>query len=94
LPASSKLAARTIKPQLLQRPATAASICSCHCDGPGPGPYCTCPDSMQCEFLIEDLHLGSSEYAGSYCIPKGTAYDASAPHTECVEPICGAKHPH
>jgi len=60
-----------VAPQLVTRPADVASICSCQCAGSGPGPYCTCPENMQCEHLVEGV-IGS---AGSYCIPKGTAYD-------------------
>ena len=86
-----------VDPQLVQRQAAIAAICSCHCDGPGPGPYCTCPESMQCEHLVDDLHLGSPDFSGlsgSYCIPKGTAYQSNAAQTECVEPNCGVKHPY
>lgn len=94
VPGSDDAVSVAVKPQLVERQAAIASICSCQCDGPGPGPYCTCPESMQCEHLIDDLGLGSPNLAGSYCIPKGTAYDPGAPRTECVEPNCGAKHPY
>jgi len=83
-----------VKPQLVERQAAIASICSCQCAGPGPGPYCTCPEAMQCEHLVDDLGLGFPELSGSYCIPKGTAFDPSASRTECVEPNCGVEHPY
>lgn len=82
-----------VKPQLVERQAAVASICSCQCAGTGPGPYCTCPESMQCEHLVDDLHLASNGLAGSYCIPKGSEYYADQ-QAECVEPNCGAKHPY
>jgi hypothetical protein len=84
----------SVEPQLVERQAALASVCSCRCDGPGPGPFCACAETMQCEHLVEDLGLGSPDLAGSYCIPKGTAYDGLAPKTECVEPNCGVKHPY
>ena len=97
-PGSDEVLAFKVKPQFEERQAAVAAICSCQCDGPGPGPFCTCPESMQCEHLIDDLGLplpaGQPNLAGSYCIPKGTAYDRDAPRTECVEPHCGAKHPY
>ena len=85
--------AKAVEPQLVDRQAAVASICSCQCSGSGPGPYCTCPESMQCEHLVDDLHLGSASLAGSYCIPKGSEYYADQ-QAVCVEPNCGAKHPY
>ncbi len=93
LPDRSATVTREVKPQLEARQASVASICSCQCDGYGPGPYCTCPDSMQCEHLVDDLQLGESQLAGSYCIPKGSQYDASQLSSVCVEPNCGPAHP-
>lgn len=84
-----------VQPQLVARQAAQAVICSCRCDGSGPGPYCTCPDSMQCEPVIDDLQLGAgSELAGSYCIPKGSQYQAKSDPTLCTEPNCGDAHPY
>lgn len=94
LPDNSRPVTVGVAPQLVSRQANVASICSCRCDGDGPGPYCTCPESMQCQRLIEDLHLGGSELAGSYCIPKGSQYDPKQPSEECVEPNCGPANPH
>ncbi|HEY0468002.1 MAG TPA: hypothetical protein VGC79_27570, partial [Polyangiaceae bacterium] len=93
LPGSLQTVFVAVPPQLVERQAAVASICSCRCDGPGPGPFCTCPGSMQCEHLIDDVGIGA-DYAGSYCIPNGSAYEPSAPRTECVEPNCGVKHPY
>lgn len=78
-----------VEPQLVERRAALASICSCRCAGPGPGPYCTCPEQMQCEDLVPDLGIGDGGLAGSYCIPKGSQYEERQPRTECVEPNCG-----
>jgi len=61
--------------QLPSRPAALTSICSCQCAGPGPGPFCTCPESMQCAHLVDDLEIGDNHLAGSYCIPNGTQYN-------------------
>jgi hypothetical protein len=84
--------AQTVRPQLLARPAETASICSCHCAGPGPGPYCTCPESMQCEPMLEALGFGTDYLAGSYCIPAGTQYDRNGDTTECSGDSCGFGH--
>jgi len=83
-----------VQPQLAARPTSVASICSCQCAGEGPGPYCTCPDSMQCEHLVDDLGLGNSELAGSYCIAKGSQYDLAGDMSVCTEPNCGDAHPY
>ncbi|HYP99466.1 MAG TPA: hypothetical protein VER96_12420 [Polyangiaceae bacterium] len=81
-----------IPPQLLNRRAEVASICSCRCAGPGPGPFCTCPESMQCEHLIDDLGFGTDDLAGSYCIPAGTQYDRNADTSTCSDGNCGPAH--
>ncbi len=93
LPDGNTPVATAVSPQLEARQANVASICSCQCKGNGPGPYCTCPDSMQCENLVDDLQLGGGYLAGSYCIPKGSKYDASQLSSVCVEPNCGPAHP-
>ncbi|MEO8918591.1 MAG: hypothetical protein ABI488_14280 [Polyangiaceae bacterium] len=94
VPGSKVPVTGAVEPQLVARTAADAVICSCHCDGDGPGPYCTCPDSMQCEHVIDDLHLGGDELAGSYCIPKGTQYEAKSDQTLCTDPNCGDAHPY
>lgn len=81
-----------VRPQLQERQAAIASICSCRCAADAPGPYCTCPDSMQCTHLSEDVGLGG-QLAGSYCIPQGTEYAAQQSQTPCIEPQCGPAHP-
>ena len=93
LPDGSSSVAGAVVPQLVSRQAAVAAICSCRCDGDGPGPYCTCPESMQCEHLVDDLGLGHSELAGSYCIPKGSQYDPRQVSEVCVAPNCGPAHP-
>jgi len=91
---SDVLVSTPVPAQLVARQSNLASICSCRCDGDGPGPYCTCPDSMQCEHLVDDLGLGAPELAGSYCIPKGSQYDPSGDMTVCTAPNCGVAHPY
>jgi hypothetical protein len=46
-------------------------FCSCRCDGPdGTGPFCNCGKGFVCEHFLDDLGLGGSELAGSYCLPS------------------------
>jgi hypothetical protein len=48
---------------------TSAGQCSCRCDGPaGTGPFCACASGFVCEHQLDDLGLGGSELAGSYCV--------------------------
>jgi hypothetical protein len=69
-----------VDPQLLQNRADSAAICSCRCAGDGPGPFCACPSDMECSPLIDRLGLPTDEtVAGSYCIPRGSAWDPTSP---------------
>jgi hypothetical protein len=72
-----------VEPQLQDRQANIASICSCRCAGPDTGPYCDCPDTMECVDVMPNLGFGSSNLRGSYCIPKGTAYNAGMSLATC-----------
>jgi hypothetical protein len=96
VPGSAVPVSVAVAPQLVRRQAAEASICSCHCAGNGPGPFCTCPDTMQCEHLVDDLGLGpaGTKLSGSYCIPRGSAYDPSQLVPLCAEPNCGDAHPY
>ncbi len=80
-----------IKPWNANRPARSTVYCSCRCDGPDPDArYCECPSGFSCEPLVDDLGLGSSELAGSYCIADGTRFEPS----DEVGDICTtASHP-
>jgi hypothetical protein len=90
--------------QRVTRRAADAVVCSCRCDGPGPGPFCSCPGSMECAPLIQNLGLpDDATLAGSYCIPRGTAYDVNAPSSPetCLStsrdsgsPTCGDPRPY
>lgn len=88
-----------VKPQLVERSAAAtenrtggkdAVYCSCRCknadgskdDG---ARYCDCPSGFECEKLLDDLGLGSSQLAGYYCIRSGTKYN---PTTQGVGEEC------
>jgi len=76
-----------VAPQLVDRQNEDAVTCSCRCDGPGPGPYCACPEGTECVHLIDDLGEELSDYAGSYCIKEGTAYDPKhKPSPETCDP--------
>ncbi len=62
----------------VDRPAPDTVYCSCRCDGPDPdAQYCSCPSGYSCRPLVQDLGLGSSQLAGSYCVKRGTEYDAA-----------------
>ncbi len=87
-----------VRQQLASRPPDIGSICSCRCDGPGPGPYCTCADDMECAHLLDALGFPTdAQYAGSYCIPRGSAFDDGAiagPSCSTPEANCGDPRPY
>lgn len=59
--------------QLVKRPPSSAVYCSCRCDGARKdAPYCECPSGFQCRPLIDDIGLGNSQLAGSYCVRSGS----------------------
>ena len=99
LPGSNDPVTVPVDSQFLAMPAAERVVCSCRCDGPGPGPFCACPDSMECSPLIQELGLpGNDSVAGSYCIPKGTAYDPldAVPASTCDASLmdCGDPRPY
>jgi len=55
VPGTNEAVAVQVSPQLVKRQASLAATCSCRCAGGGPGPYCTCPESMQCDHLVDAL---------------------------------------
>jgi hypothetical protein len=59
-----------VLPQLPDRPAEDAVICTCRCDGPaGEGPFCACPAGFECQLdVIADLSVASRAEAGGYCV--------------------------
>lgn len=60
-----------VEPQLPERPADEAMVCSCRCSGDETyGPLCACPNGFDCRTLIEDLGLGAAEYVGGYCVKE------------------------
>lgn len=74
-----------VKPQFQKRGASKAVYCSCRCDGPDKNArYCECPSGYSCTPLIDDLKLGSSQLAGSYCIQDGTKYDPTKVGLPCL----------
>jgi hypothetical protein len=59
--------------QLKGRPPSSAVYCSCRCAGSTKdAPYCECPSGFSCEKLIDDIGLGNSQLAGSYCVRSNT----------------------
>ena len=74
---------QVVSPQLFERTADKAVYCSCRCDGDDKNArYCKCPSGYACSHLVDDLHLGGGQLAGSYCMRDGTGYDPKK-GTEC-----------
>lgn len=99
LPGSNTPVTVPVDPQLVALPAAEHVICSCRCDGPGAGPFCTCAAGMECAPLVGDFGLpGDDSLVGSYCIPKGTAYDplGTIPPNGCDASLmnCGDPRPY
>ena len=68
-----------VDPQLSARRPPDAVYQSCRCAGPEPdATYCACPNGFQCSFLIDDLGGPGTNYAGSYCLRAGTAWNPDA----------------
>jgi len=75
-PKTAKPILVAVDPQLQERQADSAVYCSCRCDGEDKNArYCKCPSGYACTHLVDDLHLGGGQLAGSYCMRDGTAYD-------------------
>jgi hypothetical protein len=73
-----------VNPQLELRTADKAVYCSCRCDGEDKNArYCKCPSGYACDHLVDDLHLGGGQLAGSYCVRDGTQYSTTASTKEC-----------
>ncbi len=84
VPGSATPVAAQVSPQIVARRAATASVCSCRCAGPGPGRFCSCGNGMQCLQMIDDFGVsGESAYAGSYCVPNGTAFNPTQLATYC-----------
>lgn len=92
---------QAVSPQLTARQADKAVYCSCRCDGEDKNArYCKCPSGYGCDHLVDDLHLGGGELAGSYCVRDNTSFtqmDLTSP--QCLPvgypkmagtPTCGA----
>jgi hypothetical protein len=95
-----------VQPQKYRRRASEAVYCSCRCanadgntdDG---ARYCDCPNGYECEHLIDDVGLGSTQLAGAYCIKKGTRYNEAEAEAspDCVPQrrhpsYCGESRPY
>ena len=84
---------QAVTPQLTARQADTAVYCSCRCDGEDKNArYCKCPSGYACSHLVDDLHLGGGQLAGSYCVRDNTAYAPSQLGTQCDASTqsCGA----
>ncbi|MEI9938857.1 MAG: hypothetical protein WDO69_16690 [Pseudomonadota bacterium] len=74
-----------VDPQLRDRTADKAVYCSCRCDGEDSNArYCKCPSGYACTHLVDDLHLGGAQLAGSYCQRDGTGYLPSQTTNDCT----------
>lgn len=63
--------------QLVDRREDKAVYCSCRCANAQGGKddganYCDCPSGFSCEKLVDDVGLGGTQLAGSYCVKEGT----------------------
>lgn len=66
-----------VESQYALRRAEEAVYCSCRCanvegktdDG---ARYCECPSGFTCRKLVDDVGLGGTQLAGSYCVKNGT----------------------
>jgi hypothetical protein len=73
-----------VEPQLQERTADKAVYCSCRCDGEDKDArYCKCPSGYACSHIVDDLHLGAGQLAGSYCVRDGTGYNPDDNTTPC-----------
>ena len=86
-----------VDPQLTKRTADNAVYCSCRCDGNDKNArYCKCPSGYACSHLVDDLHLGAGQLAGSYCVRNGTGDTPTDRGSNCSltgdngKPNCGA----
>jgi len=65
--------------QLHGRPPSDSVYCSCRCAGAQKeAPYCDCPSGFDCKKLIDDIGLGNSQLAGSYCVRSSTEREVEA----------------
>lgn len=81
-----------VQAQLESRQGESSVYCSCRCGGPDPSArYCECPSGFSCVKLIDDLHMGSNELVGSYCVKDGTRWEPSSGGTSCDRAVanCG-----
>jgi hypothetical protein len=82
--------------QLKNRPPSSAVYCSCRCGGSQKeAPYCECPSGFECKNLIDDIGLGNSQLAGSYCVKTGTSQENIPTTSKCTDnpsssDYCGA----
>ncbi len=66
-----------VTPQLVDRREDKAVYCSCRCANAQGGTddganYCECPSGFSCQKLVDDVGLGGTQLAGSYCVKEGT----------------------
>lgn len=66
-----------VAPQFKDRREDDAVYCSCRCANAQGGTddganYCECPSGFSCEKLVDDVGLGGTQLAGSYCVREGT----------------------
>jgi len=87
--------------QLKNRQADKAVYCSCRCNGDDKNArYCKCPSGYACTHLVDDLAIGGTQLAGSYCVRDGTGYDPQDsetcapkgyPTVQSNSPSCGTE---
>jgi hypothetical protein len=81
---ASNVIQQAVTPQLHDRTADKAVYCSCRCDGDDKSArYCKCPSGYACTHLVDQLPLGGSQLAGSYCVRDNTDFLPSQLGTDC-----------
>jgi len=85
---------QVVTPQLIARTADKAVYCSCRCDGEDKNArYCKCPSGYACSHLVDDLHLGGGQLAGSYCVRDNTGFKTADLTSGPCSPIGSPKVP-
>jgi hypothetical protein len=79
-----------VPPQCVDRTGDKTVYCSCRCandagrtdDGLS---YCACPAGFECAPVVTSIGASSRDLAGSYCVKRGTIYNAD---TACSQGDC------
>lgn len=86
-----------VTPQLVDRREDSAVYCSCRCANAQGGKddgasYCDCPSGFSCQKLVDDVGLGGTQLAGSYCVREGTNKVGTGAPCSDTQQNCPAKY--